>query len=899
MCGIAGLYGFRDDSLIKKISEQLLHRGPDGEGYYLSDQVSLLNRRLAIIDRKGGDQPIFNEDKTVAVVYNGEIYNFRRLRSELQKAGHKFRTNSDTEVIAHGYEEWDYRCFDKFNGMFAVALYDLKKNKLILARDHFGIKPLYYSVLNSSSENRNISGNAAQVIFSSEIKPLINSGLIVKKPNDRIIYRYLRYRIHDDQRETFFQGVYRVMPGEILEAINKNIETKSFTNLRADLLKASVHPQGGQARKLTKNQIDVFRKKLIEAIKLRLISEVPVGTCLSGGIDSSVIVSIVNKLLKDKVTEAESVGKIQNTFSAVFPGNSNDEEKYVNQVLKFISLKNYKVKPNSEEFFRDLADFVKIQEEPTISTGPYAQYKVMQQASKHVTVLLDGQGADEMLAGYMPYYFVYLNQLVKEKDWLILIKTIAKSLDILGYYFIYLFQLVTGIRKSFRAGDLLNREYSRKFSQEEYQPTDDNLKKRLVEDIFINSLPALLRYEDKNGMRFSLEGRVPFLDFNLLKYLFSLPDGAIFKNGWNKYILRKSTGGLIPKKCTLRRNKIGFTTPEYEWLRQMKDKIYSIFLSDSFAGRKYFNQTAVVKAWQKFNDSNSDDTMLFWRLINLEIWLRVFFDSDPRKASEGKDQKAFDIGSPNKGKKLETEVKGGKYLRFLIRTEVIKKGDDIVYKLSKKIVSLLPGIIESPLLYSPPYQRKFFLVVSEKIVAIAQGRSYFLWDIKCGFWSNLLSKFVKKTPYGIGLGSPWTMQLTINEIGLARTVLAAAVGKTAQVFGIKGLFYRLAGSDVAAIDGPTEYSLYPSNVSAKLGPKNPQLVAENIKLQITNDKSISNSKLQIAYFLGVVIIDANDLGQKVLGNSTGLDNKLVEKVFSDNPMGQADEQTPMALVFIK
>ncbi|OGK31731.1 asparagine synthase (glutamine-hydrolyzing) [Candidatus Roizmanbacteria bacterium RIFCSPHIGHO2_12_FULL_36_11] len=961
MCGIAGFYGFRDDNLIKKLSEQLYHRGPDGEGIYIADKVSLLNRRLAIIDRQGGDQPIYNEDKSIVVSYNGEIYNYRELRKSLETKGHFFKTKSDTEVVVHGYEQWGVSCFDQFNGMFAVSLYDIKKKKLILARDHFGIKPLYYSFFDSSP---------LKIIFSSEIKPIINSGLIKKKPNDRIIYRYLKYRIHDDGRETFFSGVYRLLPGELMEVNDSKLEVGSYTNLKSILLN-SANSDEVRSAKLSKENISEFRQKLIEAIRLRLISEVPVGTCLSGGIDSSVVVSVVNKLLKEKVSEAESVGKIQNTFSAVFPGSANDEEKYIKEVTESIKLKSYKVKPKPEEFFKELEEFVKTQEEPIISTGPYAQYRVMREARKYVTVLLDGQGADEMISGYLPYYFVYLKQLLREGRIGAFLQEFIGSLDVIIDTGINQLVQTIGIKKSVDADSLLDSKFINKFKAEKFVSENDNLKKRLIDDIFYDSLPALLRYEDKNGMRFSLEGRVPYLDLNLLKFVFSLPDEAIIKNGWNKYILRRSTNDLVPKSCTRRRNKIGFTTPEYDWFMRMKNKIYLIFLSDAFRKRKYFNQSEVLKAFQKFIEGKNDETMLFWRLLNVEIWLRVFFNKPVHQVHKVIKFIKKDFG-PNEGKKLEINVEGKKYLRFPIRTELIEKGDNLAKKINKsitspQILSRLNSLSFRTNIYSRPYKKLnsdllpqdqlkqkvsknldsvilnnkenpgWFLVVSEKIVAIAQGRSFFLWEIKAGFWANFLAKFVKRTPYGIGLGSPWTMQLAINEIGLSRILLASLISLITKPLGIRGMFYKIAGKEAAAIDGPTEYSLYPSNVSAKLGPKEPESVAREIHKNIINilksspeilsqlnslsfqapvySKSEKKSKAEVpppqnqlkqqvsknfgssflSNFLGVVVIDANDLGQKVLGNSTGLDNELIEEIFSDNPMGQADEQTPLVL----
>ncbi|OGK35764.1 asparagine synthase (glutamine-hydrolyzing) [Candidatus Roizmanbacteria bacterium RIFCSPHIGHO2_12_FULL_39_8] len=912
MCGIAGFYGFRNDNLIKKFSKDLEHRGPDGEGLYIEDKVTLLNRRLAIIDRAGGNQPIYNEDKSIAIVFVGEIYNFQQQRKELLRLGHIFTTKSDTEVVIHAYEEWGEKSFDRHNGMFTFALYDKKEKRLLLVRDHFGIKPLYYSVINSNFKSqisnpkfKSQSTESLKLVFSSEIKPIINSGLIKKKPNDRILYRYLKYRIHDDKKETFFEGINRLMPGELLEIRNLRFEVRKYTNLQNELLN-SEHSSSRQAKDISKSETDIFKNKLITAIRLRLISEVPVGTCLSGGLDSSTVVTIVNKLLQEKVKEAESVGKVQNTFSAVFPNSRNDEEKYIDEIVKSVKLKVHKVNPKPEEFFKDIEEFIKTQEEPTISTGPYTQYKVMQMAHNKVTVLLDGQGADEMMAGYDPYMFVYLRQLWRQRNISLLVREIISSKDIVFKYVWRKIATILGVKRDVELLRILNSKFQEKFRNETFKTENHNLKRRLIEDIFSNSLQSLLRYEDRNAMRFSLEGRVPFLDFNLVRYLFDLPDEAIIKNGWNKFILRQSIDGIVPDLIRLRRNKIGFTTPEQEWFLRMKNKIYAIFLSESFANRSYFNQQEVLKAFQKFIEGKNDDTMLFWRLLNVEMWLRTFFDKSPKSVKSIRSIKSQ--FSPNEGKKLEIKVEGKEYLRYPVRTELFKKGD----KLAEKITSLLHDQIGNDKSIGKEVgQRDWFIVISEKIVAIAQGRSYFIWDIKPSFFAKLLSKYVRKTPYGIGLGSPWTMQLAIDEVGLPKILLATIVSAVTKPFGVKGLFYKIAGQETASIDGPTEYSLYPSNVSAKLGPKNPEKVVGEIHQEISskfeyrnpkqiknlNHEKTTNYKLQTTNFLGIVIIDANDLGQTVLGNSTSLPDAKIAKIFKDNPMGQSDEQTPVVLVF--
>lgn len=873
MCGIAGYYGFKDDKLIKQFSKQLEHRGPDGEGIHSHGNVTMLSRRLAIIDVKGGDQPIYNEDGTIAVVYNGEIYNYRELREELEKAGHIFKTHSDTEVIIHGYEEWGDTCFDRYNGMFGVSLHDMKRDRLLLVRDHFGIKPLYYAYAKNNSKN---------ILYSSEIKPLIWSGLIDKKPNDKVIYRYLKYRIHDEGEETFFEGVRRLLPGQMMVIEKDNVVIKSFTKLRKELGEMPVKPHVSEA------DIKEFHNGLTDAIRMRLVSEVPVGTCLSGGLDSSTVVAVANKLLADHVKDAQSMGNIQKTYSAVFPGSVNDEEKYIDALLKKLkNIDSVKVFPKPEEFFEDIEDFIKFQEEPTISTGPYAQYQVMRRAHKDVTVVLDGQGADEMMAGYLPYYFVYLKQMLRRGKWLTLIGEVISSSDILYKLFLQKMATVTGMKKSIPITTLMNANFAKKYQKESFVVNGDNLKQRLIEDIFGNSLQALLRYEDKNAMRFSIEGRVPFLDFNLIRQLFTLPDSAIISGGWNKAILRNAFSGMLPDMISKRRNKIGFTTPEHEWFLRMKNRIYNIFLSESFANRPYFNQPEVIKAFEEFIQGKNDDTMLFWRFLNLEIWFRTYFDEAPAEKETKKERKPY---AANEGKEIEIEANGASYQRYPIYTDLFQKGDEFASKIAGYVKKAYKDLTTDKKSLDG---KEWVAIISEKVVAISQGRSYFIWDIKPGWWATTLSKYVKRTPYGIGLGSPWTMQIAIDEIGLPRILFASLVSAATKPFGMSGIFYTLVGRTVASIDGPTEYSLYPSNVSAKLGPKDPEKAAAKIKKQIEE----SLSKADLEHFKGAVIIDANDLGRDILGNASDYSDKEIALLMKDNPMGQGSEQTPVILAF--
>lgn len=864
MCGIAGIQGIKNNDLLKVFSHEMEHRGPDGDGYHFGEKVSLINRRLAIIDIKGGDQPIYNEDKSIVVVYNGEMYNYRELRKELEKDGHIFSTQSDTEVIVHGYEQWGDNCFDRFNGMFGIALCDIKRDRLLLARDHFGIKPLYFTVVK----------NGEPFAFASEIKPLLASKFVTTSPNETVIYRYLRYRIHDDSRETFFSHINRLLPGEMMVIEKGKSEIKSYTNLQNELL---THSQNINNSELTEGNMKDFKELLVDSISRRLISEVPVGTCLSGGLDSSTVVAVVNQLLMEHGGDSASVGSVQKTFSAVFPGSSNDEESYIEALLATSKkIQDFKIYPQSKEFLTDLKTFVKIQEEPTISTGPYAQYKVMEQVHKQVTVVLDGQGSDEMMAGYLPYYFVYLRQLMDQKDYAGAAREVWNGRDV---FIKFLFQKLFA-KRVVDTKRLLNAEFAANHRSERFVIEQKNLKKRLIQDIFQNSLQSLLRYEDKNAMKFSVEGRVPFLDFRLLRFIFQLSDKAIIWNGWNKYILRKATEDILPQVINKRRNKIGFTTPEHEWFLKEHIALRAYFTSESFIAKAYLNQAELVMAFDDYVKGKTDDSMVFWRALNLELWLREFFPAVLIDKKKKKEKKSI---NPT------VTVDKKQYERVLISTHIFQKGEDYV----KSIASLVKkSLVDS--CWSK--ETKWFVVATEKIVATAQSRSYFIWDIHPGFFARFLSRFVSRVSYGIGLGSPWTMQLAIQEVGLFRILGATIISMLTRPFGVRGMFYHVAGRSAAGIDGPTEYSLYPANVSAKLLPKDPQGVCRNIdsaiKIQVPN----SNSNLN---YLGSIIIDANDIGRNILGNSTGIDDKIIEEIFRDNPMGQSDEQTPLAIVFEK
>jgi asparagine synthase (glutamine-hydrolysing) len=423
MCGIAGYHGLpADPALLERMNAHQQHRGPDGDGICVDGPCGLAHRRLSIIDIAHGQQPMDTADGRYAIAYNGEVYNYLDLRGELEALGRTFTTDSDTEVVLQAFAQWGADAFDRFNGMFGLAIWDRHEQRLTLARDHFGIKPLYVAMV------PNPSGEGEALLFSSEIKPILASGLYDKRVNDRSVYRYLRFRAHEDGTETFFEGIERLAPGEMLEADANGIRRRMFTRLKEELLELASVQRPYDAAAAAE-----YKRRLVESVRLRLQSEVPVGTSLSGGLDSSAVAVIINQLLNEGDSlSLSAVGARQNTFSAIFPGSINDEEKYVDDVLDICTghVQAHKILPTADEFKADLLDFIRTQEEPIISSGPYAQYQVMREATKHVTVLLDGQGADEMMAGYIPYYFVYLRQL-RAQGATLAAAELAKSLDVL------------------------------------------------------------------------------------------------------------------------------------------------------------------------------------------------------------------------------------------------------------------------------------------------------------------------------------------------------------------------------------------------------------------------------------------------------------------------------------
>lgn len=608
MCGICGMVDFKsgtNKTLVKKMTRLLKHRGPNGEGFFFTREVGLGVRRLSIIDIELGDQPIHNKDKSVWIIYNGEIYNFQSLRSELEPK-YKFTTNSDTETILHAYEEWGVDCVKKLNGMFAFVIFDTKLNRLFIARDRFGIKPFYYYFQNN------------KFLFASEIKALLVDNGIKKIPNDRVVYDYLVYGLHDNTEETFFENIKQLLPAHFMIVDESGVRSQKYWDL-------NVNKQIATDLEKDKECFEKFREFFIDSVRLELISEVPVGTCLSGGLDSSSIVAVINNLLLSKDENAKSIGNKQKIFSSIFTEEDIDERKYIEKICSATKVDKNFTHPTSKNLWKDLRKLVYYQDEPFMSSGMYAQWEVMKLAKKKVTVVLDGQGGDELLGGYLPYFGFYLRSLAKNKKLFRLFKESARGLDLYRPFISQYLSRKKNIAatKQLLRHSFVNSHYDK--SVDKWQPKDfvDMMKMELTQ----TSVPRLLRYEDRNSSAFSLEARVPFLDHRLVEFIFSLPMDQRIRNGWTKYILRQAMKGILPEEIRLRRSKIGFAVPEFDWMVKNKKLIKGIFLSKKFRNRKYFEQDSVVKMFDEYcKKRQTQFNHVFWRLLNLEIWMEIFID---------------------------------------------------------------------------------------------------------------------------------------------------------------------------------------------------------------------------------------------------------------------------------
>ena len=593
MCGITGIISLKNEKVsfekIKEINDLIKHRGPDGEGFYIGDNFAFGHRRLSIIDLSDdGNQPMILDDDFI-IIYNGEVYNYLELREELRSLGVIFYTESDTEVILKAYKEWGTDCVNKFNGMWSFSIFDKRKNILFCSRDRFGVKPFYYTK------------NSDFFSFGSEIKQLLPFNPS-NKLNKKILADYLIYGFEEHNQETFFENIYKLEPSNNL-----------IYNLSTHEIK--IYPYYSLKNNVTKklnitNHTEKFRELLNSSIELRLRSDVKVGTCLSGGLDSSSIAMIASQAYGDNFIgiNAKSIQK------------DNDESHYAKIVAKKSSIDLHFVEPNTDDFYKVLKEVIKVQEEPFGGPSIFMQYFVFEKAKAlGCKVMLDGQGGDELLLGYERYFPVYwlkLPLLSKIKEIVNFARNSRLSVKEVIAYLLYF--------TSYRLRDKLTKRKWSILKEDFVSLVNKDLIKKSARSYRSSSelqileykhlqLPHLLKYEDKNSMYHSIEARLPFLDYRLVQYGVSLPVRFKLKNGWTKFILRDSMKDILPEEIGWRKEKFGFEAPTKIWLEDKKMILNEIKSSKILV--------SIINDFDKLNGLTDHQ---LWKLLNISLWEKIY-----------------------------------------------------------------------------------------------------------------------------------------------------------------------------------------------------------------------------------------------------------------------------------
>jgi asparagine synthase (glutamine-hydrolysing) len=626
MCGIFGVWNFKSvtGAQLHRASALLHHRGPDDEGFvvfsegearsfggsnttttglpHLPDDLpchnALLHRRLSILDLSAnGHQPMQIADRRIHVVFNGEIYNFKEI---IATHGLKVNSGTDTEVVLQLYAKLGTNCFTQFRGMWSMAILDLERGELILSRDRFGIKPLYFAEANGG------------LAFSSEIKPLLSLDGIEATWAKKKLLQFLTFGATDDPHETFIDGIYALKPGYFKTWNIHSLQSKetAYYDLRKLAQTIAEQPKP-------------FHHVFGESISEHLISDVEVGSCLSGGLDSTAIVA-----------NASLATNGFKTFTCSFPGEAIDESNYARMLIEINpNLDQHFTTPTADEFFAEFDKLILLQERPVGSASIFAQYAVMKlAASKGMKVLLDGQGADEVMGGYYPFAGSYLLELLKKGKFIRFRKELkalklnfnpamGKAMIRSAYYSLPLFLQVIA-RKRSRVGAALIAEKYRKAASGLPAPQrgSANFKELTLRSIEFG-LYELLHYEDRNAMHFGIESRVPFLDHRLVEWALSRKPDELIHEGWTKYPIREELANAGLNSLAWRRDKLGFVAPQNRWREELKPLLLERFRA--MAVLDVFDRGAIERLMTDNLGSNENLTE-FWRIYALLRWLQLF-----------------------------------------------------------------------------------------------------------------------------------------------------------------------------------------------------------------------------------------------------------------------------------
>ena len=602
MCGFVGFIDKKKSKkkIIKDMADIIAHRGPDSDGYYVGDECALGFRRLSIIDLDGGTQPIYNEDNNMIITFNGEIYNYKEIREKLIKKGHKFRTESDTEVILHGYEEYGEKILDKLRGMFAFVIYDTKNKTLFGARDFYGIKPLYYYI------------DDEEFMFGSEIKSFLGHPGFKKELNRDLLKQYLTFQ-YSVGEDTFFKNVYKLRPGHYFKYHDGKLDITKYYEIKIE----------SDDSKSLEEWKDIIRKELNESIKYHKVSDVEVGSFLSSGVDSSIVATLSD---------------VDKTFTVGYDNKKYSEIDYAKELSEKIKVKNISKKISKEEYFKNFPKIQYYMDEPLADPSAVALYFVANTASKHVKVALSGEGADEIFGGYNIYHEPYSVSWYNKIPY-----PIRKGIGVLayplrnhtGFNFLVrrskkLEDRYVGNAFIFEPGDankILSytdkhdfRELTRPY-YDKIKNYDDVAKMQYIDFNFWLIGDILLK-ADKMSMANSLEVRVPFLDRPLVNEVINIPSKYKIAGNQTKYAFREVCKEELPEKWADKK-KLGFPVPIREWIKE--EDIYNNIRKIFEDGGEFFKTDRIIKLLDDHCKGKHDNSRKIWTIYSFLIWYQEYF----------------------------------------------------------------------------------------------------------------------------------------------------------------------------------------------------------------------------------------------------------------------------------
>lgn len=625
MCGIAGIVSRNSDRLadqVQQMCDLIAHRGPDGQGVEVWPGVALGHRRLAIVDLSAAGHQPMSRDGRFTIVYNGEVYNHHELRAELEALGHRFKSHTDTEVILAAYAQWGEDCLHRFNGMWAFLILDHERRTLFAARDRFGVKPLYYWRLPDGA-----------VAFGSEIKQFTCLPGWQARLNAQRAYDFLNWGVSDHTEETLFAGVLQLRGGQCLTlaldetaAVTASLPVRQWYRLQASSW------QGGYTEAAAH-----FAALLDDAVRLRLRADVPVGSCLSGGLDSSSIVGLMNRQLRD-----QGASDRQKTFSACAHERRFDERPHMESVIALTGVDARFVYPAHEDLFPSLDRLVWHQDEPFGSTSIFAQWKVFELAAQSgVKVMLDGQGADEQLAGYMFFFGPLFAGLFRRGRWLALWREARAARRVHGMSPLQVVKHLVNILAPEGLRDRLREQagygalrpgwlsltgadvaYEDPFARRGARTS--SLEALCRSQLESTNLQMLLHWEDRDSMAHSVEARVPFLDYRIAEFLIGSPDDWKLKDGVTKRILRDAVRGVVPESVRMRMDKMGFVTPEEVWMRQEDPARFRALLVQAVADSGGVLNAQSLQVFDDMVAGRTAFSFLPWRMICFGAWMRLY-----------------------------------------------------------------------------------------------------------------------------------------------------------------------------------------------------------------------------------------------------------------------------------